>query len=58
MKKLWLAVGLIAFLSGLIVIALVANPGGTREPEYHGKRLTGWLDDLDEPSALTRTNAA
>lgn len=56
MKKLWLAVGLIAFLLGLIVIALVENPAGPREPEYRGKKLTAWLVDLGT-SWVTRTNA-
>jgi HEAT repeat protein len=57
MKKLWLAVGLIAVLSVLVVIAWVPIAGSPREPEYHGRKLTAWLDDLSASSALTRTNA-
>ena len=57
MKKLWLTVGLIAFLSGLLVIVLVVNPRGPREPEYHGRKLTRWLDDLDDHSPIKQTNA-
>ena len=57
MKKLWFTIGFIAFLSGLIVIALVANPAGPREPEYHGKKLTRWLDDLHTLSTSTATQA-
>ena len=65
MKKPWLTVTLITFLflSGLIVIALVANPRGPREPEYHGKKLTAWLADLEGgpgsgPGSTAYTNAA
>ncbi|HEV2328623.1 MAG TPA: hypothetical protein VGY56_07540 [Verrucomicrobiae bacterium] len=57
MRKFWLPVGFIAFVSVLIVIALVPVLHSPREPEYHGKKLTTWLDDLSAPSALTRTNA-
>jgi HEAT repeat protein len=57
MKKPWLTIGLIAFLSALIVIALVPVLTGPTEPEYHGKKLSAWVQDLNSPSPLTQANA-
>ncbi|HXC34367.1 MAG TPA: HEAT repeat domain-containing protein [Candidatus Acidoferrales bacterium] len=57
MKKSWLAIGLIAALSVLIVIALVRFTGGPPEPEYHGRKLSAWMQDLDSPYPPMQTNA-
>jgi HEAT repeat protein len=59
MKKPW---RIAAFsVIGLLIIAwIVAAISGAREPEYDGKKLTQWLEELRRPSSpspLARTNA-
>jgi HEAT repeat protein len=45
MKKLCLAVGFIAVLSAILVIAVTPRVSRLSEPEYHGRKLTAWLED-------------
>jgi len=63
MKRSWRIAG--AALGAAVVIALVlAILSGTGEPEYEGRKLTQWLEDMRRPSSaspsaslLARTNA-
>ena len=57
MKRLWITIGLIAVVSVLALIALIPNAGNPTEPEYHGRKLTAWLDDLTAPSPAMPANA-
>ncbi|HTV43097.1 MAG TPA: HEAT repeat domain-containing protein [Candidatus Sulfotelmatobacter sp.] len=67
MKKLCLAVGIIAVLSAVLAIALAPRAARLSEPEYDGRKLTAWLEDehdsgipdIDPASAIRRmgTNA-
>src|SRR5437667_1360208 len=56
MNKLWRTVGL-ALLGLLVLGAISAVLFQRREPEYQGRKLSAWLEDLRNPSPLTRTNA-
>ena len=59
MKKPWRIAGLV--LAAALVIAIISGAlSGTREPEYEGRKLTQWLEELrhpSPPSLLARTNA-
>lgn len=63
MKKPWRIAGL-ALGVGLVVAFILGAVSGTREPEYEGKKLTRWLEELRHPqpasppaSLIARTNA-
>jgi HEAT repeat protein len=59
MKKRWCIA--LSVAAAALVIAFVAGlVSGTREPEYEGRKLTQWLEELRHPSSpspLARTNA-
>ena len=46
MKKLCLAISIIAVLSAVLVIAVTPRVARLSEPEYHGRKLTSWLEGL------------
>jgi HEAT repeat protein len=59
MRKPWRIAGLV--LAVVVVIAYAVGAiSGAREPEYQGKKLTKWLDELRQPPSASpagRTNA-
>jgi HEAT repeat protein len=59
MKKPWRIAGLVV-AAALIIAIISAAFSGTREPEYEGRKLTQWLEDLRHSpsgSPFARTNA-